>query len=119
MIAGSIGWAVSLIIFAVTGNIPGMVITLIIMALTEGFCVVVQNDYFMGLKVVKSLGGDTAVSYFEIAAKIAEIAAPIIFGWVLIMGPTIGMLVFGIAVYAAVVLFVIITNIQDKMRKPE
>ncbi len=113
LILGSAGWAVSLIIFAVTGNILGLVLTLIVMGITEGFCVVAQNDYFLDLRIVKEIGEDIAVSYFEVAVKIAEILAPIIFGWVLIMGEKKGMWVFGIAILVAAALFFIISNIKE------
>ena len=115
LIIGSTGWALSLIIFALTGNVFGLVLTLIIMGLTEGFCVVVQNDYFLNLKIVSQLGEDVAVSYFEIAAKIAEIIAPIIFGWVLIFGASIGMWAFGMAILAAALFFLIISTISVRI----
>jgi len=113
LVIGSAGWAFSLIIFAITGNIVGLVLTLIVMAMTEGFCVVAQNDYFLNLKAVKEIGEDVAVSYFEITAKVAEIIAPIIFGWVLIMGATKGMWTFGIAILVVTLLFFIISNVKE------
>ena len=116
LVIGSIGWALSLIIFAVTGNVAGLVLTLIIMGLTEGFCVVAQNDYFLNLKIVSKLGEDVAVSYFEIAAKAAEIIAPIIFGWVLILGASIGMWAFGMAILVAALIFLIISTIKFRRR---
>jgi len=114
LIVGSAGWALSLIIFALTANIFGLVLTLIIMGLTEGFCVVVQNDYFLNLKIVSKLGEDVAVSYFEIAAKIAEIIAPIIFSWVLILGASVGMWAFGMAILTAALVFLLITTLSDR-----
>ena len=116
LITGSAGWALSLIIFAVTGNVIGLVLTLIIMGLTEGFCVVAQNDYFLNLKIVSKLGEDVAVSYFEIAAKVAEIIAPIIFGWVLILGASIGMWAFGMAILTTALFFLIISTINARKR---
>ena len=113
LILGSIGWAISLVVFAVTGNITGLIITLVIMALTEGFCVVSQNDYFLNLKVVKEIGEDKAISYFEITAKIAEIIAPIIFGWVLITGATKGMWFFGLVIATLSLIFLFISNIKE------
>jgi predicted MFS family arabinose efflux permease len=114
LIVGSLGWAVSLVIFAATGNIWGVVFTLVIMAVTEGFCVVAQNDYFLDLKIVKEIGEDIAVSYFEIAAKIAEIIAPMIFGWVLLMGATSGMWAFGLAILAATFVFSLLSKIKGR-----
>jgi predicted MFS family arabinose efflux permease len=114
LMVGSLGWACALILFAVTGNIFGLVLTVIVMALTEGASVVAQNDYFLNLRIVKETGEDVAVSYFEIAAKLAEMAAPIIFGWALIMGAATGMWVFGIAILIATFLFFLLSKIKGR-----
>jgi hypothetical protein len=85
------------------------------MGITEGFCVVSQNDYFLNLKIVKEIGEDKAVSYFEIAAKLAEIIAPIIFGWVLIIGAAKGMWLFGLAILVLSLTF-LFTSVKEGIK---
>ncbi|MDA3900291.1 MAG: MFS transporter [Spirochaetes bacterium] len=106
LIIGSLGWAGALLIFAVTGSIAGAIATLVVMGIVEGFCVTAQNDYFMNLEQVAHVGEDNAAAYLEVAAKIAEIAAPVLFGFILLVGPEKGIGLLAAAIFIFTILFI-------------
>lgn len=113
MLLGSLGWALALFVFALTGTIYGAVAALIIMGICEGFTVTAQNDYFLALKATRNIGEDRAVSYMEVAAKGAEIAAPIIFGIILTFGPLKGIAYLGVAIVVMTLLLFVSTMIKN------
>lgn len=94
----SILWSLTLIYFAINQNLVGLIITIVVMGITEGFGVVFQNDYFLDLPIVKKIGEDLSVTYFELFAKFAEVIAPVIFGWILLFKYINGMLVMGLII---------------------
>ncbi len=105
--ASSILWGGAIILFALTGNIPGIVITLIIMGISEGFGVTAQNDYFLAMKASKLLGEDKAISYYELIGKFSETLGPILFGLALLLGSIFGLLAIGIGIVASLVVFIL------------
>ncbi|OQW95803.1 MAG: hypothetical protein BWK79_01035, partial [Beggiatoa sp. IS2] len=110
MILGSILWGISLIIFALTGNLMGAIITLVLMGITEGFCVVAQNEFFLRLPPVAQLGEDRAVGYFEFFSSIAETMGPMTFAIALLLG-TMGFMFLGIGIIVLTLLFVLFYSI--------
>ena len=108
MVLGSVLWGVSLIVFALTGDLMGAMITLILMGVTEGFSVTAQNEFFLKLPLVNQLGEDRAVGYFEFFSSVAETMGPITFAVALIFG-TGGFMVLGIGIITLTLLFVILT----------
>ncbi|HOF33397.1 MAG TPA: MFS transporter [Spirochaetota bacterium] len=107
LILGSFGWAVSLVIYAATGSIGGVVAALVLMGIVEGFCVSAQNDYFMNLPIVKKIGSDRSVSYMELASRGAEMCAPVIFAYVLTIGARSGIALFAVGVIFMTIVFML------------
>lgn len=97
-IIGSVCWASSLMIFAFTGTLWGAIITLIIMGITEGYCAVAQNEYFLNLAAENKVDEDSATSYFELFGKVGETLGPIGFSIALMFGQSLGMLGLGVAI---------------------
>ncbi|MEZ5671637.1 MAG: MFS transporter [Thiotrichaceae bacterium] len=109
MIFGSVLWGVSLIVFALTGDLVGAIITLVLMGITEGFCVTAQNEFFLRLPLVAQLGEDRAVGYFEFFSSVAETIGPMTFAIVLISG-TMGLMLLGAGIIISTGLFVLLTR---------
>ncbi len=107
MILGSILWGVSLIIFALTGNLIGAMITLVLMGITEGFCVTAQNEFFLKLPLITQLGEDQAVGYFELFSSLAETIGPITFAMALVLG-TMAFMFLGIGIIILALLFALL-----------
>ena len=111
MILGSFGWAVSLCVYAATGSIAGVIAALVLMGIVEGFCVAAQNDYFMNLPIVRKIGSDRSVSYMELASRAAEMCAPVIFAYVISIGPRKGIAFFSCGVIILTVIFAAASSI--------
>ncbi len=110
----SLLWGGALILFALTGNIIGAIITLIIMGLSEGFGVTAQNDFYLDMKASKLLGEDKAISYFELIGKFAETLGPIIFSFALLLGVFYGLVSIGIGIVVALLIFLIVSGVTRK-----
>jgi len=108
MIFGSGLWAAALLISAVTGNFTGAVIALIIMGITEGFCVSAQNSYFLDMKASAAIGEDQAIGYFEMVGKFAEMFGPIFFSLAIIMGQLIGLSIIAAGVFGLAAIYVLL-----------
>ncbi len=112
MIFGSILWGISLIVFALTGNLIGAIVTLVLMGITEGFCVTAQNEFFLKLPPVAQLGEDRAVSYFEFFSSVAETIGPLTFAMVFISG-TMGFMFLGLGIIILTLLFILFMNLTQ------
>lgn len=110
MVLGASLWAVAILVSAITGNIAGAVITIIIMGITEGFCVSAQNSYFLDLKVSKAIGEDQAVGYFEMVAKFAETLGPILFGLAIILGQFAGLSLIAAGIFGLAAIYVLLAK---------
>lgn len=117
LLAGSAGWAIAMAFFALTGNIAGAVATVIVMGIVEGFAVTAQNDYYLNIGLVKKIGEERAVAYFEVAAKIAEMAAPILFGAILILGPLTGIGMFSVLLVVMTLVYIPISAVGQSKDK--
>jgi len=104
---GAALWAAAILVSAVTGNMAGAVITIIVMGITEGFCVNAQNTYFLDLKASVAIGEDQAIGYFEMVAKIAEVLGPLLFSLAIIFGQFAGLSVIAAGIFGFAVLFLI------------
>lgn len=113
MILGSALWACALAIVSLTGNMSGVIIALIIMGATEGFCVNAQNELFLGIHGSRSIGDDQAIGFFEMVGKFAETLGPILFSFALILGQAGGLLAIAVCVFVFAVVYVITVR-QDK-----
>jgi MFS family permease len=98
-------WGASLVFFGLTCNVWGLVIVLIVMGITEGFGVVMQNSVYLNFEVSRRIGEDRAVSYFELYGKIGETVGPIVFSLALALGESLGHIVMGIGVALVAVPF--------------
>ncbi len=106
MVIGSALWAGALLISAVTGNFAGAVVALILMGITEGFCVSAQNSYFLDMKASAAIGEDQAIGYFEMVGKFAEMFGPIFFSLAIILGQLVGLSIIAAGVFGLAALYV-------------
>ena len=107
MVIGSGLWAVALLISAITGNFAGAVIALILMGITEGFCVSAQNSFFLDMKASTSIGEDQAIGYFEMVGKFAEMFGPILFSLAIILGQFAGLSIIAAGVFGLAAIYVL------------
>lgn len=106
MVFGSALWAGALLISAITGNFAGAVIALILMGITEGFCVSAQNNYFLEMKASQAIGEDQAIGYFEMVGKFAEMFGPILFSLAIILGQLAGLSILAAGVFGFAAFYV-------------
>lgn len=110
IVLGSVLWGGALILFALTGNLFGSVLAIIIMGIAEGFCAPVQNDVFLASPVAVALGEDQATGYFELLGKLGETVGPLTFALAMALGALTGPLVIGLLVMGCGLLFFILTQ---------
>ena len=77
----------ALLVFAATGNLLGMMITLLLLGISASFGKPVQQKYFIDLPQVKAYGEDRAMGVYNFTENIGESAGPIVIGWLLSRAP--------------------------------
>ena len=69
----------ALIVFAVTQSFLGIVITLILLGVSNSFGKAIQQIYYTGKDEVKKYGEDNAMGIYNFAENIGESAGPMVF----------------------------------------
>ncbi len=77
----------ALLLFALTQNLAGMLIALLLLGLSASFGKPVQQKYFIDLPQVKAYGEDRAMGIYNFSENIGESAGPIIMAWLMFRTP--------------------------------
>ncbi|MBK5245960.1 MAG: MFS transporter [Peptostreptococcaceae bacterium] len=100
--------AISILIFAVFGSMTAAFAALLLMGVSDSFGISAQIGVFMNSKGALELGESKAIAYYSIVGKLGQMLGPITFGAVAFLGIGKGMGLIGMAVLAALVLYIII-----------
>ena len=83
-------------IYAITGNISGMILALIIIGVSSSFGKPIQQTYYLGLKATKAYGTDRAMGIYNFSENIGESLGPSIFAGIIdSFNIRIALLIFG------------------------
>ncbi len=108
MITSIFMWSFSLLIFAVTGNITGAIITIFIMGISEGYGNgAVYIFYTDKIKEVNEYGVEKAIAVNEFMTNVGMAAGPLIFGAAMLLGQRPGMLLISISMVVLAVIYFI------------
>jgi MFS family permease len=115
MLLGSVLWGTSLIIFGLSGNLAGAVAALVLMGITEGFCVVAQNEFFLRSPFIAKMGENRAIGYFELLNKVGETIGPLVFAAALVLGASLGPISLGAGIIVLALLFALVVREQNAL----
>lgn len=106
MITSILMWSASLLIFALTGNITGAVITIFIMGISEGYGNGAVYIFFTDeIKEVREYGVEKAIAVNEFMTNVGMAAGPIIFGAAMMLGVRPGMLLIAVSMTVLAVIY--------------
>jgi predicted MFS family arabinose efflux permease len=80
-------------IFAVTWNVQGLVVALLLLGLSASFAKPSQQTYFLGMKATQKYGEDRAMGLYNFSENIGESLGPVVFGR-LMAGTQAGIMAF-------------------------
>ena len=79
----------------------------------------VQNNYFLALPAVRNLGASKSLSVLSFIKKLLEMAGPLVFAGIMVMGYQAGIRTLAIAFALMAVAFVVIDPLIGKNKKTE
>ena len=100
----------SLLTFAVTGNLTGALIAVILLGFSDGFGEAAYNSYFLELEAAQAMGESSASGHFEFVGNIGKMIGPVVIAVMLSMGAQKGLGLIGIGVIALMMVFVLFSN---------
>lgn len=115
MISSIFLWSISLLVFALTGNIAGAIITIFIMGISEGYGNgAVYIFYTDKIKEVNEYGVEKALAVNEFMTNIGLAAGPIIFGAAMLLGIRPGMLLIAVSMSVLAVIFFVMHAVSTR-----
>ncbi len=79
--------AAAMLVFALTENLAGMIVALVLMGLSASFGKPVQQLYYIHLPQVTRYGEDRAMGIYNFSENIGESLGPVIMGWLMFRTP--------------------------------
>lgn len=108
LVLASLLYLITFVMVGVFTNIPIMLAALIILPVSDSFGYVIQETYFSKMKETEALGYDKAMGVYSLFENLSQAVGSILFGYVLIVGVTKGMVVFGLVIGALALLFLLL-----------
>lgn len=102
--------------FLLVGSLGGMVpamLAVLCLALGDSFGFSVQNNYFLALPSVRSMGASRSLSYLSFLKKLTEMLGPTLFAMAIALGYEKGVFLLGAVFMAALLLFWVL-QLTDK-----
>lgn len=109
-----------LITFAIVGvfyNTAALIIALVLLPVSDSFGYVIQETYYSELEETKALGYEKAMGVYSLFENLAQAAGTIVFGYILTVGVSRGLIVFGIVIAAASLVFCVFSKGGKKEKK--
>ena len=104
----------SLLMFAVTGNLIGALLAVVVLGFSDGFGEAAYNSYFLELEAAQAMGESSASGHFEFVGQIGKMIGPIVIAVVLTMGAQTGIGIISIGVLALMAVFLLFSGLSKK-----
>ena len=95
------------VLFGFAGGLSAAFFAVLILGFADSFGFVAQNNYFLTMPLVRSQGESRSLSMLSLIKKLLEMAGPIVFGLAIAGTETGGVLLIGILIAAAAVIFLV------------
>lgn len=105
--ASSILYVIAFVLFALYQNIPVLMLSLLILGLSDSFGLPMQASYYTDLKEVRRYGYERSMGIYSLFENGAQTFGSFLFSYVLIIGVKKGLLYIAGALVILVILFII------------
>ncbi|GBF34811.1 inner membrane transport protein [Desulfocucumis palustris] len=106
----------AMLLFANQGTVTAAFVAIIILGIADSFGIALLINYFAGLRAASELGQGKAMGYYSLVEYVGQMLGPIALGWMMIMGAEKGVGIVGIALCAALLLFVLLSGKERAVR---
>ena len=103
----SLMYSVAFLIVALTQNIPGILIAIVILGIADSFGLPLQTVYYTELHETKEFGYDRAIGLYSLFENMAQAIGPFVFSYVLLIGVKKGLFVVLTAISVMALIFLI------------
>lgn len=114
LIGGITAITAAMILFALHANILTGFTVVILLGIADGFGLVAQNNYYVGLSAARGIGTGRALGYQGNVRKVGQMMGPIIFASLAGLGYHIGFAAIGLVMAAFILVF-----LWNSRREPE
>lgn len=104
----------SLLTFAMTGNLTGALVAVVILGLSDGFGEAAYNSYFLELEAAQAMGESSASGHFEFVGNIGKMIGPVVIAIMLGMGAEKGIGLIAVGVLILMAVFLLFSGIGNK-----
>lgn len=107
-------YALAFVLYAVYPNVSVLLLTLVLLGISDSFGLPAQSNYFTDLKEVHEYGYDKAMGVYSLFENMAQVFGSFIFGVIYMYGVEKGLLCAGAVILAAAVLFLFFAQGEKK-----
>jgi len=105
----------SLLTFALTGNLVGALIAVVILGFSDGFGEAAYNSYFLELEAAQAMGESSASGHFEFVGNIGKMIGPVVIAVMLTLGSQKGIGLIAVGVIALMAVFLLFSGKTKKV----
>lgn len=100
----------SLLIFAVTGNLVGSLLAVVVLGFSDGFGEAAYNSYFLELEAAQAMGESSASGHFEFVGQLGKMIGPIVIAIMLGTGAQTGIGYISVGVLSLMAVFLLFSG---------
>lgn len=105
------------ILFYYSGTVAAAFLAAILLGVSDSFGLVAQNNYFVGLKAVESVGQGLSLGYYDNIRNLGKMIGPILFGGLMVMGNA-GIGLVGIVTLVLLIFFCLSARLEKARNNP-
>ena len=113
----SLIYFVTFVLIGVLTSVPMLIAALILLPASDSFGYVIQETYYSRLKETEKLGYEKAMGVYSLFENLSQTIGSFVFGYILSVGVTEGMIVFGITIGICGLIFLIGSGVGVKRDK--
>lgn len=95
-------------------SIPVLFLSLLLLGLADSFGLPLQSSYFMDLEETKEFGYDRAAGIYSLVENLAQSAGPLMFGYILIFGLSVGLKILTAVIVLSAFCFLLLAAKRKK-----
>ncbi|MCF0106755.1 MAG: MFS transporter [Holdemanella sp.] len=119
LMLSSLIYLVTFMLIGVLNNITALLISLVLIAISDSFGYVAQSTFYTDLKETEDFGYEKAMGVYSLFENLSQSAGSFIFGYILTVGVKVGMCAYGIVIGVCGVLFAIYMKSVERKKHNE
>lgn len=114
LLLGGFLMAASFLLFWFHVSVPVLFLVAFLIGLADAFGIPAQMSHFLNLPATKLYGETRAMGIYAVLENLGQVVGPPIFGLLLLLGPDVGLVLFGVGLAVLFVLYALISGGKDR-----